>query len=84
MKTNMHIAANDAGIPAYVDLEALWKGYAPYDNFPEFYEGFGNYLLGKHDRQYDGVQAQAYDRGLEAGSRAMRSARWIQDNVGCN
>lgn len=72
-------------IPTYVDLEAIWKSYAPYDQFPEFHEGFANYLKGWFDRKYaNGLKAQAYDRGLEAGSRAMGQARWLQENVGAN
>jgi hypothetical protein len=49
--------------------------YAPYHTFPEFAEGVSDYNdRGIWDRTpYDGVKAQAYDRGLEAAMRFIRS-----------
>jgi hypothetical protein len=82
---NKHIVANEAGLPSYVNLEAIWAEYAPYHTMPKFDEGFADYLAGRFGtKNYRGVEGQAYDRGLEAGSRAMRSARWIEQHVGAN
>jgi hypothetical protein len=45
--------------------------YAPYHRMPEFKQGRQDY--GGKLREYENVQAQAYDRGLEF---AMRLLRW--------
>jgi hypothetical protein len=84
--TNLkHIARNEAGLPSYVNLEAIWAEYAPYHTMAKFDEGFADYLAGRFgDKGYRNVDAQAYDRGMEAGSRAMRAARRIEQNVGAN
>jgi hypothetical protein len=81
---NKHIVANEAGLPSYVNLEAIWAEYAPYHTMPKFDEGFADYLAGHPRKEFKGIAAQAYDRGQEAGSRAMRAARWIEQSVGAN
>ena len=82
---NKHIVANEAGLPSYVNLEAIWAEYAPYNKMPKFDEGFADYLAGRNRyMEFNGVEGQAYDRGLEAGSRAMRAARWVEENAGLN
>ena len=55
-------------------LEELKQEYRPYDQMPEFAECFADYEAGVFNRhkQYDGVAGQAYDRGLECASRAIR------------
>jgi hypothetical protein len=49
-------------------LARIKHEYRPYDTMPEFQEGFRAYQLdGPHRRDpYDGVQAQAWDRGANA------------------
>jgi hypothetical protein len=49
-------------------LARIRHQYRPYDTMPEFEEGFRAYMLdGPHRRDpYDGVQAQAWDRGANA------------------
>lgn len=81
---NKHIVANEAGLPSYIDLEAIWAEYAPYHTLPKFDEGFADYLAGRFGKEYQDVDGQAYDRGMEAGIKAMRAARWIEQNVGAN
>ena len=54
--------------------------YQPYDQFPEFNEGITAYMQGQHEnpygldpaKPYDGVAAQAWDRGAEYASRIIR------------
>jgi hypothetical protein len=55
-------------------LARIRHEYRPYDTMPEFEEGFRAYQLdGAHRRDpYDGVKAQAWDRGANA---AMLYAR---------
>jgi hypothetical protein len=48
--------------------------YAPYHTMPAFQEGAEAYAKGRYDNPFQGVAAQAWDRGLEA---AMRFARPI-------
>lgn len=82
---NKHIIANQAGIPSYVDLESLWAEYAPYNSMAEFDQGFADYLAGRRaNSSLQNIAAQAYDRGFEAGMKAKRAARWIEQNVGAN
>lgn len=81
---NKHIVANEAGLPSYVNLEATWAEYAPYHTMPKFDEGFSDYLVGRFGKEYRGVDAQAYDRGMQAGMQVMNAARWIERNVGTN
>jgi hypothetical protein len=49
-------------------LASIRREYAPYDTFPEFDVGFTDcWGYGDHrTRGYDGVAAQAYDRGANA------------------
>lgn len=53
----------------------LANDYAPYDQLPEFWEGVKAYQDGNWDCPYDGVQGQAWDRGLEYGMRLVRAER---------
>ena len=46
--------------------------YAPYHTFPEFARGFSDYNECIRWAWYDGVQAQAYDRGAECAMRRQR------------
>ncbi len=57
-------------------LTEIVKSYAPYDTFEAFGEGFVAYQFGNYSNPYNdnkspgaGVNAQAWDRGLEACSR---------------
>ena len=47
--------------------------YAPYHTMPEFAEGYADYQHCKY-REFDGVAAQAYDRGAECAMRRQRKA----------
>ena len=54
--------------------------YRPYDSMPAFHLGYGDYqrqiFTNPYDgRPQDGLKAQAWDRGLEFGSRAERFFR---------
>jgi hypothetical protein len=49
--------------------------YAPYDQMREFEEGSTAYLEGEYEGPYQGVQAQAWDRGMEAAMRYTRQFR---------
>ena len=57
-------------------LPALRHEYQPYDRLPAFDHGFAAYTLGfgnsKNPYDDDSVDAQAWDRGLECGSRWTR------------
>ncbi len=81
---NKHIVANEAGLPSYVNLEAIWAEYAPYNKMPKFDEGFSDYIAGTKHKEYSNLDGQAYDRGYEAGSRVMQAARWVEQNVEVN
>jgi hypothetical protein len=48
--------------------------YAPYHTLDAFQEGAAAYALGVYDNPHDGVDAQAWDRGLEYASRVGRHA----------
>jgi hypothetical protein len=61
-------------------LPMIAKEYAPYHTLPAFTAGFRSYGTVYQERNpYDGMNAQAWDRGLECG---MRVARWTDRNVG--
>jgi hypothetical protein len=57
-------------------LIEIFHSYRPYDQLPEFSEGFRAYNAGQFTNPYDrsgrGVAARAWDRGLEAASRWQR------------
>ena len=55
-------------------LAAIVKSYEPFDGMPEFEDGFVAYQHGNYQNPYhdDSMRAQAWDRGLEAGSRYAR------------
>jgi hypothetical protein len=50
-------------------LAAIKAEYAPYDRFPEFEESFAAHAKRQYRNPYEGVPAQAWDRGLEAAAR---------------
>lgn len=50
------------------------EDYAPYHTMPEFEEGFRDYQACMVHGHYDGVKAQAYDRGAEYAMKAFREA----------
>jgi hypothetical protein len=54
-------------------MQAEIERYAPYHTFPEFAEGYADYLVAGF-RGYDGVKGQAYDRGAECAMRRGRMA----------
>ena len=54
------------------------EDYAPYHLMPEFEEGVRDYQSCKCHSFYDGVKAQAYDRGAEY---AMKLGRKVVDEV---
>jgi hypothetical protein len=66
MTTNPHFAA-------------LRREYRPYDQLPAFNEGLAAYTSHTYRNPYDGVSAQAWDRGLEC---AMRWTRWLCTRTG--
>lgn len=43
--------------------------YAPYDTFPEFWDGFDDYNNGKLQYDLSGLGGEAYDRGVECSTR---------------
>jgi hypothetical protein len=52
---------------------AIRVEYAPYDMYPEFQEGYDDYMNDKwRGEKYKDVAAQAYDRGSEAAMRVQR------------
>jgi hypothetical protein len=53
-------------------LAELRNEYRPYDTLPEFNDGFASYAEMKFSNPYDGVGAQAWDRGLECAMKAKR------------
>lgn len=60
-------------------LTQIVAEYAPYHTLEAFGEGFVAYEFGRYTNPYDGkrehraeVNAQAWDRGLEAASRYQR------------
>ena len=53
-------------------LARIVREYRPYDTMPEFGEGFADHQAHRRHEKYDGVKAQAYDRGANA---AMLYAR---------
>lgn len=69
---------------AYVNVAEIKASYAPYNRFPLFEQGYADALAGNRGKDFDGVDGQAYDRGLEAGSKVLSAARWINQNVGTN
>jgi hypothetical protein len=75
------VASTPEAILAYIFAQ-----YRPYDSMPEFEEGFKAYQLdGPHRRDpYDGVKAQAWDRGANAAmlyARAMAHLDAHKDDV---
>lgn len=50
-------------------LNELIAEYKPYDEMPEFKEGFIDYQCCLKPTPYEGVKAQAYDRGQECAMR---------------
>jgi hypothetical protein len=55
--------------------------YAPYDKLPAFEQGIKDYAANVYNRAYsNGVEQQAYDRGLEY---AMRLARQGECSFSC-
>jgi hypothetical protein len=48
--------------------------YAPYDAMPEFQEGFAARRERRYRNPYQGVPAQAWDRGLDAAARYASGA----------
>jgi hypothetical protein len=45
---------------------AICKQYEPYNTMPKFDEGFADYRARCWNKNYEGVAAQAYDRGANA------------------
>jgi hypothetical protein len=74
-----------AGIAAILNREepapeteaSIRASYAPYDEMPEFEEGFRCYQRGGSSSEYwaVGAAAQAFDRGFEAAMRVRRLQR---------
>jgi hypothetical protein len=58
--------------------------YAPYDKMTAFDEGMRDYGHGNVSDNYNGVDAQAYDRGLECAMRIARLEQWERDNIGAD
>lgn len=52
--------------------KAIWLEYVPYCMFPEFQEGVEAHGQPNVRNPHDGVDGQAWDRGLEAAARYMR------------
>jgi hypothetical protein len=70
-RTHIEIMIDDmiaAGKTEPEILAVIRQQYAPYDTFPEFDIGFTDYQNSVNHRTtgYDGVAAQAYDRGANA------------------
>ena len=55
-------------------LAAILRSYEPFGGLPEFGDGFAAYQHGYYENPHHAgsVKAQAWDRGLEAGSRYAR------------
>jgi hypothetical protein len=68
----------------YVNVAEIKASYAPYNRFDRFEQGYADALAGNRGKEFNGVDGQAYDRGLEAGSKVLRAAQWISQNVGAN
>ncbi len=54
-------------------LAQIKQDYAPYHLYPDFLIGFHAYERGDYRNPYEGVAAQAWDRGLECGMRYRRA-----------
>lgn len=66
-------------------LTEIVTDYRPYDTHEAFGEGFVAYEFAQYRNPYDGrtdgkgvVAAQAWDRGLEAGSRYARATQALE------
>ena len=68
----------------YIDVESIKAEYAPYHTHAAFAFGYDCYELGAYEHGFNGVAAQAFDRGLEAAMRVARMARRIAETVGAN
>ncbi len=53
-------------------VEQIKAEYAPYNNHPMFERGYDDYMGNHKYLAFTGVQAQAYDRGMEAAMRVQR------------
>ncbi len=51
---------------------AIEGKYAPYHKMVAFEVGFDSYINNWMRRDYEGVEQQAYDRGMECAMRVMR------------
>lgn len=60
--------------PDYSRLDRIAKTYAPYHTLPAFWQGVDDYEnhTMRHRDEYQGVDGQAYDRGLNAAMRWLR------------
>lgn len=56
-------------------LSAIVRSYEPYCTHEAFGEGLVAYQHGRYGNPHEGVAAQAWDRGLEAGMRYARVMR---------
>jgi hypothetical protein len=68
----------------YASIETFAAEYAPYHTMAAFRAGVSDYQTGRRSESYRGVEAQAYDRGLECGMRVVRATAWVERNVGLN
>ena len=51
------------------------RRYAPYHTFPEFWDGFDDYNIGKLKYELSGIAGQAYYRGVECATRRKIAER---------
>jgi len=58
-------------------LARIVREYRPYDTMPEFGEGFADHQARRRHEKYDGVQAQAYDRGANAAMLYARALAFL-------
>jgi hypothetical protein len=49
--------------------------YTPYHTFPEFWDGFDDYNIGRLKYELNGLSGQAYDRGIECATRRRITER---------
>jgi hypothetical protein len=59
-------------------LTEIVADYAPYETLAAFGEGFVAYQHGTYRNPYEGLNAQAWDRGANAAMRYARALRQQQ------
>lgn len=68
----------------YTDTQQIKAQYQGYNNHPAFEVGYQDAINGRRFQELPDFAGCAYDRGFEAGNKVLRSAQWVEQNVGLN